>query len=133
MKNLDRNTRLARLASGASRRKGYALAGAIIFLLLVMIMWLGVSRELMANINIEENFQSQKSYYNGNMRALAWGLTLLQTGYPNGDEYSCKVVLEDNQEYVINFKKTTGHNYEVTARSLVAGQDDDVPSAPDSF
>ena len=113
------------------RHKGFALAGAIMFLLLVMIMWLSVTRQIGTNLNVEEHLQTQKAYYNGCIRALAWGLTLCETGCPQGDTYSCKMQVS-SQAYVVTFSKITGHTYDVTARPAETG-DESLPDAPKTF
>ncbi|MGA2914651.1 MAG: hypothetical protein ABSE89_01335 [Sedimentisphaerales bacterium] len=130
------------------RNKGFALAGAIMFLLLVMIMWIGVTRQLGTNLDIEEHIQNQKAYYDGCGKAISWGLTLCETGYPyTGTASKSYWVQIDSQKYVIVYDRIQPYleiishfpffrvvyNYEVTARPYVTGSDDSIRAAPNSF
>ena len=117
-----------------SRNSGHALFGTLVFLLLVMIIWLGVARQVATCIRIEKNFQAQKSYYDTCIRALSWGLSLLETGIPPSDPYSCKVLVGENnsQTFVVTFTKITDLNYTVTARPAELS-DELLPSAPETF
>ncbi len=114
------------------RHRGYALIGAMMFLLIVMIMWLGVTRQMGTYLRMEKNLQLQKSYYDDSrIRALAWGLTLLETGYPPTAPYSCKMWVGQTR-FVLTFAKTSGYRYIVTARSFGSG-DISQPNAPSTF
>ena len=117
-----------------SRNSGHALFGTLVFLLLVMIIWLGVARQVATCIRIEQNFKSQKSYYDTCIRALSWGLALLETGIPPTDPYSCKMQVGENnsQTFIVTFTKISDLNYTVTARPAELS-DELLPSAPDTF
>jgi len=117
-----------------SRNSGHALFGTLVFLLIVMILWLGVARQVATCARIEKNFQSQQSYYDSSIRALSWGLALLETGIPPSDPYSCKMLVgqDNSQTFVVTFTKLTDLNYTVTARPAELS-DELLPSAPDTF
>jgi len=113
------------------RHNGYALAGTIMFLMIVMIIWLGVTRQIGTYLRVERHFQLQKSSY----RALYWGLALLKTGLPPLDGYSCKVQVGEQgkpQTFVITFNETSVLNYSVIARPANDG-DSLLPNAPPTF
>jgi hypothetical protein len=120
------------------------------FLLLVMIMWMGVTRQIGTNLNVEEHLQTQKSYYDGCIRALSWGLTLSETGYPPmgflefTKSYWVLVGADGQQKFVITYERKAPYwdfgppfkwlyNYDVTARPFVSGTDDSIAQAPNSF
>jgi hypothetical protein len=130
------------------RNKGYALAGAVMFLLLVVIIWTGVTRQIGTNLRMENHFQAQKSYYDGSIRALSWGLKLCETGYPPmamfqfTKPYWVPVGTDGQQKFVITYERispffnpfpTLAYNYRVTARPFVEGSDDSIQRAPDTF
>jgi len=116
------------------KNKGNALAGTMMFLLLVMIMWLGVTRQMATYLRMEKNFQAQKTYNDCCIRAASWGLALLETGVPSGNPYSCRLQVGDEtlQSYVLTFELTSLNNYRVTARPAVS-EDDSLPDAPSTF
>ena len=113
---------------------GYALAGTMMFLLIVMIMWLGVTRQIGIYLRMEKNFQSQRLYNDTALRALSWGLSLLETGLPPGNPYSCRMqVGQDSlQTFVVTFEEISALNYRATARPAESG-DESLPEAPDTF
>jgi hypothetical protein len=116
------------------KQKGNALAGTMMFLLLVMIMWLGVTRQMGTYMRMEKNFQTQKSFYDGSVRAMSWGLTLLETGDPPSNPYSCRLQVggESWQNFVITFEEISSLNYRITARPAESG-DESLPSVPATF
>jgi hypothetical protein len=117
------------------KQKGNALAGTMMFLLLVMIMWLGVTRQMATYLRIEKNFQVQQAFNDGPVRAMSWALTLLETGNPPatpGNPYSCRVQVGSLHTYVITYEETSQDNYMITARPVVSG-DEALPSAPLTF
>jgi len=116
------------------RHNGYALAGTMMFLLIVMIMWLGVTRQIGIYLRMEKNFQSQRLYNDTTLRALSWGLSLLETGLPPSNPYSCRMqVGQDSlQTFVVTFEEISALNYRATARPAESG-DESLPEAPDTF
>lgn len=116
------------------RHNGYALAGTMMFLLIVMIMWLGVTRQIGTYLRMEKNFQSQRLYNDTALRALSWGLSLLETGLPPSNPYSCRMqVGQDSlQTFVVTFEEISALNYRATARLAESG-DESLPEAPDTF
>ncbi|MFA5293680.1 MAG: hypothetical protein WC496_11705 [Phycisphaerae bacterium] len=129
------------------RYKGYALAGTMMFLLLVLIMWMGVTRQMGTNLRLEKHLQAQKTYYDGSVRALSWALTLSETGYPYtgfaSKSYWVPVGEDGDEKYVITYTRKSDYftlfpfkwlyNYTVTVRPFVAGSDDGIQRAPNTF
>jgi Tfp pilus assembly protein PilX len=119
------------------KQKGNALAGTMMFLLLVMIMWLGVTRQMATYMRMEKNFQTQKEFNDGPVRAMSWALTLLETGNPPatpGNPYSCTLQAGSGSlhTYVITYEETSHDNYRITARPAVSG-DESLPVVPQTF
>jgi hypothetical protein len=113
------------------RHNGYALAGTMMFLLIVMIIWLSVTRQIGTYLRVEKHFQLQKSYY----RTLYWGLELLKTGLPPYGGYSCRVQVGEEgrpQTFVITFNEISALNYRIVARPADSG-DSLLPEAPPTF
>jgi hypothetical protein len=119
-----------------NRRKntGNALAGTMMFLLLVMIMWLGVTRQMGTYLRMEKNFQAQNTYYDCCIRASSWGLALLETGVPPSNPYSCRLQVGQDtlRTFVLTFELTSPDNYRITARPAVS-EDDSLPDVPPTF
>lgn len=116
------------------RHTGYALAGTMMCILIITIMWLGVVKQIGSYLRIEKSFQQQQDYYDGCICALSWGLTLLETGLPPANPYSCTVHVgrDGSQLFVITFEETTSLNYTVTTRPADSG-DFSLPPAPENF
>jgi uncharacterized membrane protein YgcG len=116
------------------RRAGYTLAGVMIFLVLVMFIWQGTLAQLGAYLRVEKTCQVQRTARSGYPQALAWGLTLLETGLPPESPYSCTMVspVDSNDVFVTTFTQTAGVHYAVDVR-LATEYDAGLPSAPDSF
>ncbi len=97
-------------------------------------MWLGVVKQIGTYLRIEKSFQQQQNYYDGCVRALSWGVTLLETGLPPANPYSCTVQVgsDSSQSFVITFEQTADLNYTVTARPADTG-DFALPAAPENF
>lgn len=116
------------------RYNGYALAGTLVFLLIVMIMWVGVTRQIGTCLRMEKNFQSQGLYNDTAGRALSWSLSLLETGLPPNNPYSCRMQVgrDSLQTFVVTFTEISALNYTVTARPANDG-DSFLPQVPDTF
>jgi hypothetical protein len=116
------------------RHNGNALAGTIMFLIIVMIMWLSVTRPLGMYLRMEKNFQAQSLYNDTACRALSWGLALLETGLPPANPYSCRVQVgrDTPQTFVVTFTEISSLNYKVAARPADSG-DSLLPAAPSTF
>jgi hypothetical protein len=117
-----------------SRYNGYALAGTLMFLMIAMIMWLGVTRQIGTCLRMEKNFQSQGLYNDTASRAFSWGLSLLETGLPPSNSYSCRMQVgrDSPQMFVVTFTEISTLNYTVAARPAVEG-DSFLPLVPDTF
>ncbi len=116
------------------KQTGYALAGTMMCILIITIMWLGVVKQIGSYLRIEKSFQQQQDYYDGCVRALSWGLTLLETGLPPTNPYSCTVQVgrDGTQSFVITFEETTPLNFSVSTRPANSG-DFALPPAPENF
>ncbi|MBN1787229.1 MAG: hypothetical protein JW806_02410 [Sedimentisphaerales bacterium] len=116
------------------RNTGYALVGTMIFLLIAMMMWLSVTRQIGTHLRIEKNSQSLQSYNDTILRALSWGLALLETGEPPSNPYSCRMMVGRTglDICVVEFRRTANLRYRLTARPAVGG-DESLPIAPYSF
>jgi hypothetical protein len=116
------------------KQAGYALAGTIMCILIVTIMWLGVAKHIGTYLRMEKGFQLQQEYYDSCIRSLSWGLTLLETGLPPTNPYSCTVQVgkDGSQLFVITFEETVSLNYRVTTRPANDG-DFSLPPAPVNF
>lgn len=117
-------------------KKGFALIGTMIFLMLVLIMWMSVPRLTATNLRMAKYLTTDKEYNESALRAVSWGLTLLETGHPSGSSYSCRMKLNPTTTYVVTYTRTQkiggSRHYIVTARPA-AGTDSSLPPAPSHF
>ena len=116
------------------KQAGYALAGTMMCILIVTIMWLGIAKQIATYLRIEKGFELHQEYHDSCIRSLSWGLTLLETGLPPANPYSCTVQAgkDGSQLYVITFEETASLNYKVTTRPANDG-DFSLPPAPENF
>jgi hypothetical protein len=113
---------------------GYALVGTMIFLLVATIMWLSVTRQIGTHLRMEKNNQSLQLYNDTALRALSWGLALMETGLPPSNPYACKMLIgrDELQMFVVEIRRNASLRYTLTARPAVSG-DELLPDAPYSF
>jgi hypothetical protein len=116
------------------RSAGYTLGGTMIFLVLVALLWEGVFFQMAAYLRTEKALSEHRESTTGCTRATAWALTLLETGLPPNDPYSCRMVpTEDPQKvFVATFQRGPSLSYTVSV-CLAALGDDSLPLAPSSF
>jgi len=91
----------------AGRNSGYALAGTMVFLVLALLIWMAVFRQTSSYLRTEKAMRTRTERQLGCTKALAWGLTLLETGKLPTNPYSCRVVvsLSPQQTYVLTFTR----------------------------
>ena len=115
-----------------SKQSGHALMGTMAMLVLVMLLWLAAFGQLSSYVRVQKACQLREERSTGPARALSWGLTLLETGLPPSDPYSCRVSPSEGQTFVVTFTQTFPDGYTVTVHP--AGPDDDcLPVAPAQF
>ena len=115
-----------------TRQSGHALMCTMAFLVIAMFLWMGAFAAVSANVRSAKTIQLQNDRDDGGTRALAWALTLLETGLPPNTPYSCKATLDSGQVFVLSFKKTAGSDFTVSVRPVGAG-DVEIPPAPGRF
>ena len=116
------------------RHYGYTLTGVIIFLVIVMILWEGVMSQMGSYLRTEKKFRTQHTQRNGVTHSLAWAITLLETGLPPEDDYSCLMIspTDSNDIFVATFSQTAGIHYNIDIR-LATNLDMWLPYAPETF
>jgi|WetSurMetagenome_2_1015567.scaffolds.fasta_scaffold110655_4 hypothetical protein len=117
------------------RRRGHALLGTVVFLILIMFIW-GVtlarlgSYTRVAKANLERGDRAT-----GQTRALASGLALLESGLPPADPYACRMAPDSanpTRVFVLTFQEIAPWQFSVVVRP--AGMDDGgLPEAPTTF
>ena len=117
-----------------ARRRGHAMAGSMVMLVLAMLLWVALYRQMAGFLRTERICRLRAEHAEGPARAMAWALALLTTGNPPEDVYSCRVTVDDQtgDTYVIWYKKETGGRYDITVRP-VTSDDSSLPLAPESF
>ena len=119
----------------APRRGGHALVGTMIFLVLVMMLWAAAYQQTASHVRAEKTLRVRAEKADSVKRAMAWCLSLLETGRPNvglGQEYRCLMAV-DGDEYVAIFTRTDTSKYDIRIRPKVYWYDDWWPVAPESF
>jgi hypothetical protein len=114
--------------------RGTALIGVMGFLVLMMLLWTAVLGNLSGYVRVAKATQLRQDNATGQKRALAWGLTLLETGEPPQNPYSCRVApdADPNRIFVIKFQEGHPWQYTVTVRPAEAA-DASLPMAPATF
>jgi hypothetical protein len=118
--------------SSRSHRSGHVLLGTMTFLILAMLAWLAAFSALSSNVRTARMFLLRQDHDHGAVRALAWGLALLETGDPPGSPYSCRATVDTNRTYVMTFTLTPPNQASVSVRPATAG-DSTLPYAPEEF
>jgi hypothetical protein len=117
------------------RQTGHSLAGTMIFLVLVMLLWTAAGRQLACHLRADKAREMYREESTGCRRAMAWALSLLETGKPPLDsEGQCiqRMVIGD-ETYVVTFSEKPGHRYDVQVRPRMYSYDDLWPLVPESF
>ena len=113
--------------------RGHALVGTRGFLVLAVFLWLVTFAHTTGCLRVLKASQVRADDAAGATRAMAWALTLLETGRPpTNPSYSCLVSPDGNSDYVLTFLKTSGWQYTVSVRPAVSS-DNTLPRAPSRF
>jgi hypothetical protein len=99
-------------------KSGYTLTGVIIFLVLVMLLWEGTLSQIGSYLRTEKAFRIRQTENDGFAHALAWAITLLETGLPPESNYSCLMPspTDSNDIFVATFINTAGIHYSIDVR-----------------
>ena len=114
------------------RRSGHALLAVTAFLAIAMLLWLAAFASLSSNVRAAKALQIQGDRDDGATRALAWALTLLETGYPPGDEYACRATLDSGPAFVFSYERMYEDTFDVSVRPAEAA-DASLPRVPTRF
>ncbi len=121
------------MTSGAGRR-GHALIGTMIFLVLGMLLWTAAHHKIAGYLRVEKTHETREERSVNPKRAMAWSLALLETGLPPEDPYACRMVpnAETGKTYVATFTAVDTLKYSISIRPAT---EDDValPLAPETF
>jgi len=100
------------------KKSGYTLTGVIIFLVFVMLLWEGTLSQIGSYLRTEKAFRIRQNQNDGFTHALAWALTLLETGLPPESNYSCLISspTDSNDIFVMTFINTAGIHYSIDVR-----------------
>jgi len=124
------------------RHDGHTLAGTLVGLVLAMLLWTALYRHTSGVLRMEKACRLRSDRAVSRTRALAWALTLLETGRPPNTQYiwcwsySCRVVVDDapGGTYVVTYTKW---NLEATIYSVsvrpATEDDSSLPLAPQTF
>jgi hypothetical protein len=121
--------------SATATRRGHALVGTTIFLVLGMMLWAAVYQETAGHLRAEKVLRVHRENALGVKRAMAWSLALLETGKPSvgvDHTYACRMAVEA-EEYVAVFTRIDWGSYEIHVRPKVGSSDDFLPMAPEHF
>ena len=102
------------------------------FVVIASFLWLGAFAAMSANMRGAKTIQLQNDRDDGATRALAWALTLLETGSPPASPYSCTATLATGQTFVLSFDQTASNAFTVSVRPAGAA-DVSLPAAPLQF
>ena len=117
------------------KQTGHSLAGTMIFLVLIMLLWMAAGRQLASHLRVDKARQVHKDKSTGCRRAMAWALSLLETGKPPTglfERYTGRMIVDD-ETFVVTFIKGEHHVYRVAVRPKESWYDDFLPLVPESF
>ena len=116
-------------------RTGHALISTMAFVAISSIVCVTAFHRMDTAIRTETASQSRMSTVGPSAYALAWGLSLLETGEPpQTPTYVCQAEVVPDTPYVMTFQRTSEDplNYHLDVRP--ATEDDvDIPEAPETF
>jgi len=121
--------------SATATRRGHALVGTMIFLVLGMMLWAAVYQETAGHLRAEKVLRVHRENALGVKRAMAWSLALLETGKPPvgvGHTYACRMVVEGEQ-YVAVFTRIDVDVFQIHVRPKAYWYDGLFPMAPEHF
>ncbi len=117
------------------RHNGHTLAGALVGLVMMMLMWVALYRHTTGFLRMEKACVLRKDRATSSTRAMAWALTLLETGKPpGGGDYQCRVVVAAGAggTYVVTYIKSSENTYTVSVYPATV-DDASLPLAPETF
>ena len=122
------------MRSRPSPRRGYALVQVVVFVV-VFLMMLGIAYRQIASVLRVETVRVQQSQRDqGSVVAVACGLTLLETGLPPSDPYTCLVSVNTVvglRSSLVTFTSTGSGTWSVRAAPPPPG--DQSPPMPSMF
>jgi len=98
-----------------AERRGHALIGTTIFLVLAMLLWAAVYQQTTGHLRVEKACRVHAERHVSFQRAMAWALTLLETGEPPKDGYRCRMIVEGNV-YEVTFWQEPHEQYWVEVK-----------------
>jgi hypothetical protein len=116
----------------STRRRGHVLLGTITFLILAMLAWMVAFSSLSSSVRSARLFLLRQDRDHGAVRALAWGLALLETGNPPTSPYSCRATVDTGRVFVITFTLVPENQATIAVRPATTA-DSALPSAPTEF
>ncbi len=119
-------------AAASSRRRGHALACTMIFLVLAMLLWTSTFRQTAGWLRTETAQIVRNERELRSARAMAWALTLLETGLPPSAPYSCRAEIAAGEFYVLTFESEQAQRRLVSVRPAQSA-DLLLPLAPATF
>ena len=115
--------------------KGHTLAGTLVGLVLVMLLWTALYRHTTGFLRMEKACRLRMDRGAGSTRAMAWGLSLLETGEPpTGQTHSYLLTVADGSEgkYVLIVDKIDSHEYTISVRPATEA-DASLPAPPETY
>lgn len=108
----------------------------MIFLALVMLLWVGAARQLACHLRVTKAREVHRQKSTKCRQAMAWALSLLETGNPpedSGRDLCIRRMIIEGETYVVTFHKKRGEKYDITVRPKLYWYEDFWPLAPNSF
>jgi len=108
-----------------SNRRGISVMLVLVFLALLLTLW-GVSYRQVASALRIQSVRSQYTLRDqGNLQALAQGLTLLQSGVPPTDPYVCATTIQmpsGTQSFTLTFSSAEPDIWTVNSTATQPGE-----------
>ncbi len=118
--------------TGRTVKSGHALLGTMAFLVLAMLLWLASFAVLSSDLRTATSFVKDDEFDTGPLRAMSWGLTLLETGTPKETPFSCLVDVSKDRSFVITYQQLAANDYTVSVRPATSS-DQWLSAAPTTF
>lgn len=99
-----------RLARGP--RRGYAMLSVLLLLAVGLIFATIQQRQIGSTLALEQSRLETEDFQQGAVSVMAQALTLLETGLPPSDPYSCSVTIGD-QKYQVDFDHVDGIKWKI--------------------
>ena len=108
----------------------------MIFLVLVMLLWVGAARQLACHLRVSKARDLHRQKAAKCRKAMAWALSLLETGEPpTGGGGTCvRRMIVEGETYMVTFtEQAEAMKYHVTVRPKLYWYERFYPLVPDSF